>query len=229
MGDQVKLISTPLSLPGCRVEWALKLKGVDYEYIEEDLRNKSSLLLDSNPVHKKVPVLLHAGKPIVESLVILEYIEETWKDNYPLLSEDPHERAMARFWAKFGDEKCIVGAFGAAWLTEGEEKNKVIQSAQESLAFLEKQIQGKKYFGGEQIGFLDLAVGWIPHWLKALEEVGEMKVLDAVRFPFLHEWGQNFLEIPLIKDSIPPREKLVVEYFHAGKSFKRSLEAANKP
>nr|QMS43722.1 glutathione S-transferase [Betula platyphylla] len=218
---EVKLIATTQSLFCARVEWALKLKGVEYEYLEDDLRNKSPLLLKYNPVHKKVPVLVHDGKPIAESYVILEYIDETWKQN-PLLAQDPYERAMARFWARFVDDKCVLGAWQAACLAEGEEKIKAIESAQESLAFLEKQIEGKKYFGGEEIGFLDLAAGWIPLWLNVMEEVGGMKLLDAERFPFLHEWARNFMEIPLIRESIPPRDKLL-DYFHASISYMRSL------
>ena len=90
-----------------RVELGLRLKGVAYGYSEEDFKNKSSLLLESNPVYKKAPVFIHGGKAIAESLVILEYIEDTW-DGYPLLPKDPFQRAKARFLAKFIDEKVIL-------------------------------------------------------------------------------------------------------------------------
>lgn len=119
----------------------------------------------------------------------------------------------------------MLGAFGACW-TEGEEKEKAIISAKESFAFLEKQIQGKKYFGGEQMGYLDLAMGWIPHWLNVMEEVGGMILIDAENFPSLHEWTRNFIEIPLIKECLPPRDKLI-NHFTGSINYMRSM-AANK-
>jgi glutathione S-transferase len=64
-------------------------------------------LTQYSPVHKKILVLVHGGKPIAESLVILEYIEETWPQN-PLLQKDTYERALARFWIKFGADKVIL-------------------------------------------------------------------------------------------------------------------------
>ena len=104
MAEEVKLFGTWASVFSRRIEVALKLKGVQFEYIEENLSNKSPALLKYNPVHKKIPVLVHSGKPVAESLVILEYIDETWKHN-PILPTDPYEKAMARFWAKYMDDK----------------------------------------------------------------------------------------------------------------------------
>lgn len=103
--EQVKLFGVWESPFSKRVEIALKMKEVEYEYIEVDLEHKSPEILKYNPVHKLIPILLHNGKPIVESMVILEYIDETWKSGTPLLPSDPLERANVRFWDKFVDEK----------------------------------------------------------------------------------------------------------------------------
>ncbi|CAN1846600.1 Glutathione S-transferase U7 [Linum perenne] len=108
--EEVKLLGTWTSPYRARVELALRLKSIPFQFIEEDLSNKSPLLLHSNPIHKKIPVLIHNGNPISESLIILEYIDETWNNNNngnPLLPRDPHARSAARFWMKFVDETVI--------------------------------------------------------------------------------------------------------------------------
>jgi glutathione S-transferase len=88
---------------------ALELKGVSYEYIDEDMGNKSELLVKSNPVHQKVPVLIHDGKPICESLAIVEFVDELWDTaGRSILPTDPYHRALARFWAAYTDDKVRI-------------------------------------------------------------------------------------------------------------------------
>ncbi|RWR74777.1 putative glutathione S-transferase [Cinnamomum micranthum f. kanehirae] len=208
--EEVKLLGAFPSPYAYRVEWALLHKGIKYEYIEEDLKNKSPLLLKCNPVHKKVPVLLHGEKSITESLVILEYIDETWKEK-PLLPQDPFERAKARFWAKFAEEKC-ASVMPFVFCSEGEEHKKAAEEAREVLKILEEELKGKEFFGGVSVGFVDLVLGWIPHWLPVMEGVSGVKLLDADTFPAIYAWAERFLKVPFIKEKLPPSDGMLV-YF----------------
>ena len=92
--------------PYClRVKIALNEKGIEYDGREENLfGGKSELLLRSNPIHQKVPVLLHQGKPLSESAIIVDYIDRTWPSP-PLLPSSSYDIAQARFWADFIDKK----------------------------------------------------------------------------------------------------------------------------
>ncbi|KAL5784462.1 hypothetical protein ACOSQ2_006854 [Xanthoceras sorbifolium] len=220
MSEEVKLHGAWASPFSYRVIWALKLKGIAYEYVEEDLSNKSALLLHYNPVHKQIPVLVHAGKPICESMIIIEYIEEMWPDT-PLLPTDHYKRAIARFWIKFADDK--GPAVWRTFRTTGEELAKAIKESLEMLEIVEEHSLGdKKYFIGEKIGMVDIAFGSILYWLCVNEEVLGVKLFEPHKFPRLHKWFQNFQEVPVIKHNLPNRDNLIVFF----KRRRESLEAS---
>lgn len=103
--EEVVLLDKWASMYGMRVRIALAEKGIKYESKEEDFNNKSDLLLQSNPIHNKIPVLIHNGKSISESGIIVQYIDEVWNHKNPFLPKDPYERAQARFWVDYIDKK----------------------------------------------------------------------------------------------------------------------------
>ncbi|XP_020222508.1 glutathione S-transferase U7 [Cajanus cajan] len=194
-----------------RVVWALKLKGVSYEYIGEDLANKSNLLLQHNPIYKKVPVLVHNGRAIAESMIILEYIDETWPQT-PLLPQDVYHRSNVRFWSKFIDQKTVdmMKFFGY----DGEVQERAMKETLETLRVIEKEsgLAENKFMGGNTIGLADLALGWVAHTLVAMGYVIGVKFITPHAFPNLHSWMANFLQIPLIKHNLPPHH-LAIQYF----------------
>jgi len=105
--NDVKLIGKWSSPYVTRVKIALNIKSLEYENFEENetFDPKSDILLQSNPVYGKVPVLIHQDKPICESLIIVEYIDETWSSAPSILPSDAYDRAVARFWAAYIDQK----------------------------------------------------------------------------------------------------------------------------
>ncbi|PRQ40792.1 putative glutathione transferase [Rosa chinensis] len=213
---QVVIYGSWISSFTARVKIALKLKGIDYEYVEEDITNKSQMMLNYNPIHKKVPILVHQGRPIVESQVILEYIDENWSHAPKLLPEDPYEKAKIRFWAKFFDEKIIPVIQAILRSKSGEERENLIQELSEVIQVFEegmKRDYGEKppLFNGDSLGFLGIVVSAYVCSYKPIHEAFAT-ILLAEKNPAFFSWVNELLEHPLIKETQPPHDRLVARF-----------------
>ncbi|WVZ00709.1 hypothetical protein V8G54_026778 [Vigna mungo] len=201
MAEEVVLLDSWASPFGMRVRIALAEKGINYEYKEEDLWNKSPLFLQMNPVHKKVPVLIHKGKPICESLIVVQYIDEVWFDTNPLLPSDPYQRAEARFWADYVDKKIYDAGRKILSSSKAEEREVGKKELIEALKVLEEQLGEKSYFGGDDLGFVDIAVVPFYTWFKSYETFGSFSVESEC--PKLIAWAKRCLQKESVSKSLP--------------------------
>ncbi|XP_038896026.1 glutathione S-transferase U9-like [Benincasa hispida] len=199
-----------------RIELALKIKGIPFEYVEEDLQNKSPELLKFNPVYKKVPVLVHNGRPICESSVIFEYIEEVWTNSGPsLLPQDPYKRAQVRFWADFVQKQLFEGMF-LLMKTEGEAQEKGIKEVKEKLRVLEEQglksllgEESSPFVNGDELGYLDIVMLTVLGMYKTHEEFSGVKIVEEEKIPTVFSWLNRLIDHPIAKEVGPPKEKVL--------------------
>jgi maleylacetoacetate isomerase len=100
----VKLYSFFRSSAAYRVRIALNFKGIDFEtapvhLVKDGGHNKSAEFRAVNP-QMRVPVLVTSdGEVLIQSLAIIEYLEET-RPQPPLLPKDPIARAHVRALAE---------------------------------------------------------------------------------------------------------------------------------
>lgn len=94
--------------------------------------------------------------------------------------------------------------------SRGEERERAAKLAMEAVEKIEELVKGKKLFGGESIGYLDICLGWISYWLPIWEEVGCMQIIDPIKFPATSSWIDTVLHHPVIRDNLPAREAMIV-------------------
>jgi glutathione S-transferase len=99
-----------------KVRMCLYEKNADFESRLLDLQkfeqhSTEYLAINSNGV---VPTLVHNGRSITESSVIIEYIDDVFPA-IPLSPEDAFERAQMRLWIRFSDEVAYKAVYAPTW------------------------------------------------------------------------------------------------------------------
>jgi len=81
-------------------------KGLSWEPVKVDLFKTEQYdpkYLKLNP-KGVVPTLVHNGKPVIESTLICEYTDETFKQPPYLIPVEPWRQSRMRLWSKMVDE-----------------------------------------------------------------------------------------------------------------------------
>jgi ganglioside-induced differentiation-associated protein 1 len=89
-----------------KVRITMRAKGLNWEPIKVDLFKTEQYdpkYLTLNP-KGVVPTLVHDGKPVIESTLICEYIDETFPQPPQLIPAEPWLQSRMRLWSKMVDE-----------------------------------------------------------------------------------------------------------------------------
>ncbi len=172
--------------PYCaRVRIVLAEKDVEFETVEIDLSDRPAWVYGKNPSGRVPIVEEEDGRPLPESAVIMEFLEDRFPEP-ALLPEDPADRAFVRLLIfRDGDFTDPYYAFRRG--EEGAEEKFGAALMQLNVALAERP-----FLGGAEYGLADIA--FVPWLLRARDMLG----VDLGRFSSLSAWIARLEERPAI-------------------------------
>jgi glutathione S-transferase len=168
--------------PFCvRTRLVLDGKGLAYDVVEIDLRDKPPFLRELNP-RNRVPVLDDDGAILYESEALNEYLEET-RPETPMMPAGPVERTRVRMLMRRFDD--LSDAYYAARRDEPGGRDQL----DAELAWLDRLLAGRAFLAGDSYTLAD--PGWWP-WIARMHRVG----VDVAQFPAVAAWSDRLAERP---------------------------------
>ena len=196
----LELYTHPMSPCAQKVRIVLAEKDLDWEKRHVNLAEKENLrpeYLKLNPLGV-VPTLVDGGKPVIESSIICEYLEDRFPDG-ALLDGSPEARARARDVERIVDLRVAgpMGAYGHAKNSplgrppDPEKAAQMEASVQVPLDYLEGLLDdGRPLLLGERVSIADCTLAASLQFLRFVEAD-----LFGDR-PLLRAWDERYRARP---------------------------------
>jgi len=175
---------------------ALTEKRVPFDRVYVDLADKPEWFRRLSPLGK-TPVLKVGGTAIFESLVILEYLEDTLPG--PLHPADPLVRAEHRSAIEFGSSilNDIAGFYNARDATAFWTKAAALA---DKFDWVEQRLDGEPWFAGERFSLVDAVYGPIFRYFDVFDRIGTFGILDEK--PKVARWRRSLAARPSVRDAV---------------------------
>ncbi len=179
-----------------RAAIALLEKGAPFERRDIDLVNKPDWFRAISPLGK-TPVLLVDGKPLFESAIIADYLDET---RLPRLHpEDAFERARHRGWVEVASAilNDIAGFYGAPDAATLDAKRDALAA---KFARVEEALGDGPYFAGAKFSLVDAAFGPVFRYFDVFDTIADFGVFAATsKVPM---WRQALAARPSVRAAV---------------------------
>jgi len=201
LGDAIMELFTARVCPYAhRTRLALLEKGLEFEHIEIDFKNKSERFLAASP-YGKVPALVHDGQTIYESVIINEYLDEVFTDP-PLMPSSATLRAKARIWTHYCNEYFTPDHYAVIRNRDPGQHAELAAKAAERLRFVEREAFAKlsgdgPYWFGAEVGLTDLA--WYPYFERMPAWTHYRGVTIPEDCPRLAAWAETMAARPSVR------------------------------
>lgn len=114
--------------------------------------------LDINP-KGLVPAIEYEGKPLYESLVICEFLEDAYPDHKPQqLPSDPYDRAVVRLWVDYVKKSVIPAWFPLVQAQDKEKQEKSLKTFINALKTVSEKKKPGPYFLGNEWSLVDTII-----------------------------------------------------------------------
>jgi glutathione S-transferase len=199
----MKLIGSLTSPYVRKVRIVMIEKGLQYTWCPEDIASPDSKISEVNPLGKIPCLVLPSGEALFDSSVIVDYLD-TLSAVSLLIPEDPLARARVKTWEALAD-----GLLDASILVRNEETwpkrkdsercqawiDRQMKKIHDSLAAMEKALEGRATCEGGLFTLADIAVGCAVGYLD-------------LRFPS-HAWKEHHPNLARLQDQLSQRPSFI--------------------
>lgn len=206
--QNLKLISFTICPYVQRAMIVLNEKNISFDIEYIDLSAPPPWFYDISPL-EKVPVLLVNEKPLFESMVICDYIDEITPET--LYPSDAFEKAQNRSWLEFGN-----GILDTTFKFLRENDSKKFNHLKETLIdyfeILEEEFKNGKFFNGADFAMIDAVYAPIFRYHQHIEKYKDYEIFEDA--PNIKAWGDRLLEHPSVVNSVPESyEEDITKFF----------------
>ncbi len=221
--QDLTLISHPLCPYVQRAVIALTEKAVPFTRIDIDLAHKPDWFLALSPLGK-TPVLRVGDRPIFESAVIVEYLEETAPN--PLHPANPLDRARHRGWVEFAST-VLNGIAGLYNARAAAAFTAAARALHERFHQTEAALGKGPWFAGERFSLVDAAFAPVFRYFDVLDRVGDFTILTDL--PKIAAWRAALANRPSVQAAAPADYPARLVRFFAARPSHLAALVAKRP
>ncbi len=200
-----------------RARIALRLKGVEFGLTQLEIRGPlPDWFLQLNP-QGQVPVLLHEGRPLNESSVIVEYLEDILPSPR-IFPADPYQRALARILIDYCNQQFVPKMYRLLMNQERDKDGELTQQALETWRwvndFLVRHNPEGTWFSDED-GFGAADLSYAPFFMRYClnSYYRYFEVPRDGHYDRVLRWRDALLAHPLVVETGMPEEHFIKLYY----------------